>query len=535
MVQSTRPSRQLPRPSTDQHVERPSWHRLLAPFLNPSFASLASILLILTALVALLFAAESVRFLQVSGENVYPESAGVLVASNWANGQPLYRDYRKPPYLMTAFPPLWYALMAVAERLTQADLDRLTLIGRVLSLACLSAIIVFAYRWSRKCGYSPKLAYLAPGFYLSFPILVPWAVTARPDLPGLLFAFLAVYWAARRTKLSIVISAIFAAISFLFRHNAVAAPVSVVLWLCWSRKWTQAALFCGAWALVVASVFLPFDIQSHGMLSLNLSSAKFGSMAPTYLRDVLLRILESPGHGFAIALAAFGTLGFVYAIQRPDPRLRLSSVYLVSAFGFAALGSAAAGGTENHFLEAALALALLVPPGVEQLQGAWNSKSPVSLLVVVLVLVVLLPSLDIQRWNAMHAAPEDLRQVVSVVRNRRVFTDVPYLAARNTDPGLVDLASLINTEKTRGWASWSSDRTVEDLQQGRYELVVLSTKAEEALVPSGRYPRWPRLDPDLKAAISAHYVLCYTLQNVYVYVPGNTRADEGNAACPAIP
>ena len=77
-----------------------------------SFRTFYILLLILTGLMVILFLLGTKRYLPVTGENVYPESAGVLVAQRWAHSLPLYEDYRQPPYLITAFPPLWYALLA---------------------------------------------------------------------------------------------------------------------------------------------------------------------------------------------------------------------------------------------------------------------------------------------------------------------------------------------------------------------------------------------------------------------------------------
>src|SRR6266511_445009 len=106
-----------------------------------SFRSFHALLLILTGLAALFFLAETPRFLRVTGENIYPESAYVLAAQRWADGLSPYQDYRQPPYLMTAYPPLWYASLAVAAKLGLRDLDSLTLFGRILSLASVFGIV----------------------------------------------------------------------------------------------------------------------------------------------------------------------------------------------------------------------------------------------------------------------------------------------------------------------------------------------------------------------------------------------------------
>src|SRR5207248_5804281 len=84
----------------------------------------------------------------------------------------------------------------------------------------------------------------------------------------------------------------------------------------------------------------------------------------------------------------------------------------------------------------------------------------------------LLPSLDAQRWNLMHNKPEDLRRVAGIMENRRVFSDIPYLAARMPAPQSLHLASLMNTERTGGWAAWSSAQLAQGLKARQYDLVI---------------------------------------------------------------
>ena len=147
---------------------------------------------------------------------MYPEAAGVLSAQRWAHGFALYEDYRQPPYMTASFPPVWYGILAIAAKLGLSDLNALTLFGRLLSLACLFGVAVLGFRWNRKIGHPLGLALLTPLFYLSLPILIPWAVTARPDFPGLLLVFLALYVSSlRSTTASVFLAAALAALGFL--------------------------------------------------------------------------------------------------------------------------------------------------------------------------------------------------------------------------------------------------------------------------------------------------------------------------------
>jgi len=193
----------------DQILHAPSRSRVILF----SFERFQGLLLILTGLVALFFLVEAVRFLPVRSDNMYPEAAGVLSAQRWAHGLPLYEDYRQPPYMTASFPPAWYGVLALAAKLGLQGLNKLTLFGRLLSLGCLFGVGWLGFRWNRKIGLPFWLALLTPLFYLSLPILIPWAVTARPDFPGLLLVFLSLYVISLRpTKGSVLLAAAFAAV-----------------------------------------------------------------------------------------------------------------------------------------------------------------------------------------------------------------------------------------------------------------------------------------------------------------------------------
>ena len=252
-----------------------------------SFRIFRILLVFLTGCAILLLVMQAWHYLPVTGENVYPESSGVLSALRWSRGLPLYQDFRKAPYLTTSFPPLWFALMAGAAKVTGADLDSLTRLGRIFSLLCLFGIAIAGYSWNQSLGLPSELSILAPAFFLSVPILVPWAVTARPDILALLLSFVAVYTAANSASITgVAIASGISSLAFLSRHNSVAAPVAIVLWLASSRRWKHAFLFCSIWGLIVGSVFAFFQMTSGGSLLMNLAGGKFGQVSMSYARTL---------------------------------------------------------------------------------------------------------------------------------------------------------------------------------------------------------------------------------------------------------
>src|SRR5262249_3914723 len=160
-----------------------------------------------------------------------------------------------------------------------------------------------------------------------------------------------------------------------------------------------------------------------------------------------------------------------------------------------------------------------IPAGIMRLEQTWKRDSPFAVFSLVILLIVLLPSLDTQRWNAMHAKPDDLRATLPIMKGKSVFTDGPYLAARSSVPQALDLVSLTYSERVVGSASWSSAPLVEDLQKGRYDLVILHERADVPYDPTARYPRYPRLDSAVRRAVSDNYRLCSELDSNYIYAP----------------
>jgi hypothetical protein len=499
-----------------------------------SFRNFYTLLLILTIAAALLCLAGTFRLLPAHDDNMYPEAAGVLSAQQWAQGHVLYQDYRQPPSLITHFPPLWYGFLALAVKAGISDMDSLTLVGRFLSLLFLVGAASLGYFWNRRLGVSPSLALFAPVIYLAFPIMVPWAATARPDFPGLYFAFLAIYVIALRpSKAAVCGAGVIAALAFLIRHNAVAAPAAIGLWLLWKRRWAQAVLFSVSWAVVVLPALLLFQSSSHGMLLLNLSGAKFGPIAITYIRDALFRLLVTSGHGFALLLFALGIFGLMVSWKDGDDREQLAGIYLVVSFAMATFGAAAAGAAVNHYLEPAFAMAVLAPAGLLRLRDSWVD-APVTRFAVVALAVLLLPSLDFERSNLMHDRPNDLRGLYALANDRATFTDIPYLAARMRSPEFLDLVSLTYSERTHSSAAWSSQPLKNALRDRKYEVLILHQPADISYDPGARYPRYPRLDGEVLRAINENYGYCFDFDGSYIYQLLPAVGEFSRASCPAV-
>lgn len=477
-----------------------------------SFANFQRLLLFLTGCAAVAFLVEVLRFLPVTGDNMYPEAANIVVAQRWAQGFPLYSDFRLSPYLLSGFPPFWYGLLALAAKAGFSQVDTLTFLGRSLSVASLIFVVALAVSWNLKQGYSVASSLLVATLYLAFPILTPWAVTARPDFPTLLFCFLGVFLIAFRSdSAGVVLAAICTALAFLMKQSSVAAPTAIGLWLLWSHRWRHVVLFSLVWAVLVGATCGYFETTSHGLLSLNISGHHFGASSLSHAHETFTHLIKAEGHEFSILLLTLGALGGIACWN--EPRGRLLGLYAFTAVGFAVLGSTVAGGNVNYYVEPAFVCATLIPAGVAYLQPSWEKNSPLAAFAFIVVVVLLLPSLDLQRWKMFGSTPPDFHRLASIVKNRRLLTDIPYLGARSLTPELLDPVSYAYAERTK---FWSPEEVVKALTSKQYDLIILRRPLDDATAETTRYPT---LSPTLRTTIGAQYGLCAEVASAYLYGP----------------
>jgi hypothetical protein len=494
-----------------------------------SFAKFQWMLLALTSLAAIFFFVEAVRFLPVTGDNMYPESVGVFTAQRWAQGLPLYTDFFQPPYLLTAFTPLWYGLIAILAKAGFSDLDTLTLLGRFLSMTSLLAVCVIGFFWNRRIELPFAMALLTPTFYLSFPILIPWAVTARPDFLGLFFSVLAVFLVAFWPGATCLLFAcLAAAMSFLTKHSYVAAPTAIVLWLLWSKRWKDTALFCSIWIVLVATTLLGFEIASGGMMSLNLSGNHAGHFSLRNIHQILVLLTTTAGSGFTIVLLSFGFFGLLGSWKRENPACLLI-LYFLTSLSVAIVGSGAAGANVNHYIEIAFASTLLLPNGMARLRGTWEQGAPIGALIFIVIVGLLLPALDMQRWRmAGEDPPENFKRLLPMIKNKRVLTDIPYLGARSLNPEFLDPVSYAYAEQL---GFWSPKDIVKAIQGKEYDLAILHRKLDD---PRWNETRYPTLGSKLRTSIAQNYKFCFELDSAYVYSPvSGVESGPRDMNCPS--
>ena len=183
----------------------------------------------------------------------FPDSANLLRIGEVARSGHIYPDVNRPPYLLTLYGPLTYVVLAIPYRLAQAAgitpqvLVRLGVVGAVF----LSVLLIFLI--SRRLYGSRPIAWLCALFAVSAFPLAGWTPQIRGDFLGLAASLLSVYWfLLKNGRPQTIGAAICAGLAPLFKQTFFAAPIAIVGWLIYRRRYKEAALWAASVSLTVA-------------------------------------------------------------------------------------------------------------------------------------------------------------------------------------------------------------------------------------------------------------------------------------------
>ena len=140
------------------------------------------------------------------GETSVPESLFILHAQNLAEGKPLYTDFRRPPYNLTPYTPVYYFILAGVKNLFSLDVDQLFTRGRQLMIGFALILAALIYWNSQRITANRTLSLLSAFIFLGSYLLWPTACTNRADLPGVLFSIAGVLIVAHYGKRGLYLS-----------------------------------------------------------------------------------------------------------------------------------------------------------------------------------------------------------------------------------------------------------------------------------------------------------------------------------------
>jgi hypothetical protein len=457
-------------------------------------------LLALTVVAALLNVAY--LWLQTSnpGETSAPESLFILHAQNLAEGKPLYTDFRKPPYNLTPYTPVYYGILAGIKIFFSLDVEQLFTRGRQLMI-CFSLILAALISWhSFRTTASKTISALSALVFLGAYLLWPAACTNRADLPAVLFSIVGLLIFMHDDKRGLYLSIPFFVLAFFTKQSFVIGFAAVFLYLLIDRKFRSAVLFLILSSLIMIVTWFGLHALTNGMSTLNIVGSNIAPMSFFNVRLVAVLALQSATLAFILSFAGL----------RDQFWKNLASIYFLLSLLWALFTAAKAGSSSNYFLEPLAAGCLLIP---EALRKNLETKARSRALLATVFAIMILPQINfmVHSLKAIHFQYDEKARRFANQANGLVISDNPRISLATKHPFFLEPFPYSYLEKTQAWNPGELQSLI---KQGKIEFFIMTNPFEHPLT----WQRLTRIPSSVLQTASQEYKLAGRVDGYYVYV-----------------
>lgn len=461
----------------------------------PPLPFLTAPILIGLVLVAACISWVSVRAVPLPWETSHPEAAVAYHGLKFVQSGKIYPSINEPPYTPVAYMPLYYVLLGIPAKLGHLGLDGVLRVGRTMSVLAYLLIALLVYRWGRREGAAPTLAFIGAALVIGQYDAFPWNVTARPDFLAILLTFLGLYvLSCADSEWLVMASGICLSLALLLKQSVIAAPLAAGVWLLLQRRLRSAAILTASTVLPVLGCVAVLQVRGDHFFA-NMSALGHAGHSSQGALDLVHR--EFGGANAEYTLIGLAIIGVVCAYLKPTASRTLIALYFLTSWLVALRTISHIGSNYNYFLEPWAVSSLLAILGLMQLHE-WAGSGRIFLAVVLL-----------GAYPFLHGSEQALRLIsddglikshslTGLVRNAEVLTDIPYLGAHSKNPELLDsyFASIL---EERGL--WKPDPIIRKVHARQYSLIMVALNSGGVR----RYRGISFISPSIASEIRANY------------------------------
>jgi hypothetical protein len=307
---------------------------------------------------------------------IYPFDIGHLEAFNWMpathllEGKNPYAFAFTPPYSMTPYGIVYYALLAIGVKLFGLQLWW----GRILSVLAFAVCVWAVIKITKKLTGNKEAVWFAFLVTLALFPAQAWIAMVRSDLIGLAFAFAAVCLIfdsgkdapVRLGRLAVVI---LLSVAALFTKHTLLLPIGIIfLRFLQLDKWREAVIFCAAvLALTAGGMFFLNYTSGGGYVWQHFTHAQDLPFDTEKLINEVRRVVTAPTaivFGIFLLIFAYRKRAFFNWKERAELINKLRSpkllvlFYLFISFTAAVISSGRVGANTNYYLENSFVIAI---------------------------------------------------------------------------------------------------------------------------------------------------------------------------------
>lgn len=434
--------------------------------------------------------------LPTNGDTMYPETANILPGIALLRTGHVYPDFNSYPFFASVYGPLFYFIVAIAAHIAKSQLLSVLIIGRVLAYLCFLATAALVYLSARRLGHKRSFAALAGAGVLFCADFYSWNATFRPDVPAVMFGVAAISLVLReklRTH-TLIAAGLCASAAALLKQSIFMAALAIALWLVTNKRFREATVFIATAALPVILVF--GFLQSREPALQRVMALRYTPKdIPSAITIVQHAIFRADG----ALLMTFALIAIFVA-----RRHQLLLLYFGCSWTLTVLALSQIGANANYLLEGWTACALLVPVALESFEIRWPQLHFAWRLTLILgIVAVLAGQSGLWKYFTAKRMPHSYGSV-ALLRDYKIFGDVPYLTGSGRDPELPEpfLAHMFAIT-----GHWSPSSVAARIDARKYDIIFVASDRGSARGWRGV----ANLDPVLFDRINVDYdILCAT-------------------------
>jgi hypothetical protein len=316
-------------------------------------------LAVLAGLATVLVQSRLVVDLDKQAGNMGDEAESLYSLLCVSRGDPLYRDFRESPHVLTPYMPLFYLIPGTVARWIGASEPTTVWLGRLYVYLCWVGVGCLLYVVAWRFGLGKLGALLAGLLWLAGSLSVRNAHAYRPDACLVFFSMAALWCYQRGGWAGLILAATVSAIGVFHKQSAGVLWVSLVGIELWRRQWSHALVLVGVFAAWVGVGWLVATQVWVDTFRLNVIGGLDRLAGWQQMEVVVLRVLQDGG-----VLLVGGMMAAILQIGgRP---VAVARVYLAGAMCFAVATSCVFGSGQNYYLEPFAIGCLLV--------GGWTGS-----------------------------------------------------------------------------------------------------------------------------------------------------------------
>ena len=422
--------------------------------------------------------------LSLLGEAGYPDAYFLHDAREYAQTGRMYRGPGEAPYNPSSYSPLFYFVLSLPFRVSEASNPFLG--PRLIVGAFVAACVLVIMSTTRALARHPSVVRWSGLLGSSILIVGSWSSQLRPDFMGVFFGLLAARLLLARWRLAAALAGLAAGTAFAFKLTLVSAALSGLAWLLWTRRYRHLFEFLAGAAVTGLGgylVFLPFEPHMHAHLF------ALKDFPPHYLGVVRLvyAMVKEP-----VTLLALSVLPLI--LRRPGPRRTLLLLYGAITLLISSIAAINPGANTNYFLEflmVAVPIASMAPPRLYRMQN--RAPVPQILLAAMIVAFFVQPAVSFERLRPLMdvtARNAEWVGLESLLKEERVLSLVPEIAFHTRTPPVTE-PFVLRVFELRG--RFDLGPLADRIRAREYDLVVTNLvprSGDRALEPDapGRDP-----------------------------------------------